>query len=77
MAWNELDVQRLPRYSRRERLLGHIVLPVLALAAFSRYVPQLMDWMSSSPEDENYLAAQASRGQSQCSTWASSCPPRS
>jgi hypothetical protein len=56
MSWNEVDVQRLPRSSRRERLLGRIVLPVLALAAFSRYVPQLMDWMSSSPEDENYLA---------------------
>jgi hypothetical protein len=55
-AWNELDVQRLSRSSRRERLLGRIVLPVLALAAFSRYVPQLMDWMSSSPKDENYLA---------------------
>jgi hypothetical protein len=56
LAWNVLQVQRLPRSRRRERLLGHIVLPVLALAAFSRYVPQFVDWMSSSPEDENYLA---------------------
>jgi hypothetical protein len=56
MAWNAADVQRLRRSRRRERLIGRIVLPVLALAAFSRYVPQLMDWMSSSPEDKNYLA---------------------
>jgi hypothetical protein len=56
MAWNAIDSERLPRSRRRELLIGRFVLPVLALAAFSRYVPQLMDWMSSSPEDENYIA---------------------
>jgi hypothetical protein len=56
MAWNAIDGERLPRSRRRERLIGRFVLPVLALVAFSRYVPQLMDWMSSSPKDENYLA---------------------
>jgi len=56
MAWNAVDVGQLPRSRRRERLIGRFVLPALALAAFSRYVPQLMDWMSSSPEDKNYLA---------------------
>jgi hypothetical protein len=55
-AWSTIDVRRLPESQRREKLIGCFVLPALALAAFSRYVPQLMDWMSSSPEDKNYLA---------------------
>jgi hypothetical protein len=54
-AWNAIDVERLPR-SRRERRIGLFILPVLALAAFGRYVPSLIDWMSSSPGDKNYLA---------------------
>jgi hypothetical protein len=56
MAWNVVDAEWLPRSRRRERVIGRFVLPVLAVAAFSRYVPQLMDWLSSSPKDENYLA---------------------
>lgn len=55
-AWSTIDVERLPDSARRDRLIGRFLLPVLALVAFSRYVPQLMDWMSSSPDDENYLA---------------------
>jgi hypothetical protein len=55
-AWSTIDVERLPDSARRDRLIGRFLLPVLALVAFSRYVPQLMDWMSSSPEDKNYLA---------------------
>ena len=55
-AWNTIDVERLPRSRRRERRIGRFILPVLALAAFGRYVPSLIDWMSSSPEDKNYLA---------------------
>ena len=55
-AWTSLDVDRLPRAPRRDRLVGRAILPVLALAAFGRYVPQLLDWMSSSPSDEGYLA---------------------
>jgi hypothetical protein len=53
-AWNACAA---PTHSReRDRLIGRFVLPVLALVAFSRYVPQLADWASSSPKDENYLA---------------------
>lgn len=55
-AWNAIDVERLPRWRRRERRIGGFVLTLLAVAAFWRYVPSLIDWMSSSPEDENYLA---------------------
>ncbi|MDQ3888999.1 MAG: hypothetical protein M3312_00395 [Actinomycetota bacterium] len=55
-AWQAIDVERLPRSPRRDRLVGRVVLPVLALAVFGRYVPSLIDWMSSSPADKNYLA---------------------
>lgn len=55
-AWNAIDVERQPRSRRRERRIGRFILPVLALAAFGRYVPSLIDWMSSSPGDKNYLA---------------------
>jgi hypothetical protein len=55
-AWHLIDTERLPRSRKRERLIGQVILPVLALAAFGRYVPSLTDWMSSSPQDKNYLA---------------------
>jgi len=55
-AWNQLDVDAVPLSPRRARLLSRIVLPVLALAAFGRYLPALVDWTSASPEDKTYLA---------------------
>lgn len=55
-AWNAFDVERLPPSPRRDRLVGRVVLPLLAFFAFSRYVPALADWMSSRPEDPGYLA---------------------
>jgi hypothetical protein len=55
-AWNELEVERLPQQPRRDRVLGRVVLPLLALLAFGRYLPALVDWMSSTPEDKGYLA---------------------
>jgi hypothetical protein len=33
-AWHALDVERLPTSRRRERLIGRVVLPVLAFLAF-------------------------------------------
>ena len=75
-AWSTIDVARLPDSARRDRLIGRFLLPVLALVAFSRYVPQLMDWMSSSPEDENISRGLASHGRSRRSTSASSFPLR-
>jgi hypothetical protein len=56
MAWNALDGEALPLSPRWGRLVSRVLLPVLALAAFGRYVPSLIDWMTSSPEDTNYLA---------------------
>lgn len=56
LAWNALDADRLPRSRRREQRVARIVLPLLALAAFGRYLPQLADWTSSSPTDTGYLA---------------------
>jgi hypothetical protein len=55
-AWNAIDVEALPLTPRRARRLSHIVLPLLALLAFGRYIPALADWMSATPTDKNYLA---------------------
>jgi hypothetical protein len=41
---------------QRDRVLGRVVLPLLAFFAFSRYLPALADWMSATPEDKGYLA---------------------
>ena len=39
LAWNMIDVERLPRSGRRRELvIGRVALPVLALVAFVRYV---------------------------------------
>jgi hypothetical protein len=56
VAWNGVDTTRLPCLGRRDRLVGKLLLPVLAFLAFFRYVPALADWMSASPEDPGYLA---------------------
>jgi hypothetical protein len=58
-AWNAIDGGALPLSARRARWLTRVLLPALALAAFGRYVPALLDWMSSSPTDEVYLAGQS------------------
>jgi hypothetical protein len=56
VAWNAGDVDRNPMSRRRDRLIGRVVLPVLAFLTFFRYLPALADWMSAAPEDEGYLA---------------------
>ena len=55
-AWNTVEVERLPHCPRHDRLVGRVVLPLLAFVAFSRYIPSLADWMRSQPEDAGYLA---------------------
>jgi hypothetical protein len=55
-AWSAVDVDQLPLSPRRAWWLTRVLLPVLGLAAFARYVPTLMDWMSSDPSDKVYLA---------------------
>jgi hypothetical protein len=55
-AWSRIDSSRLPSSRRRDLLIGRYVLPVLAFVAFFRYLPALADAMSTSPEDEGYLA---------------------
>jgi hypothetical protein len=56
-AWRDVDISGAVSGSRhRERLIGRIVLPLLGLLAFARYVSALADWMSASPTDASYLA---------------------
>jgi hypothetical protein len=35
-AWNAVDVDRLPRSRRRDRIVGRVVLPLLGFLAFFR-----------------------------------------
>jgi hypothetical protein len=57
-AWHGADTASLSS-RHRERLIGRVVLPLLALLAFGRYVPVLVDWMSARPTDAGYLAGPA------------------
>lgn len=50
-AWTELVRHTLPFTRRRDRLLGRVVLPLLAAAAFVRYVPELAGIMAGSGSD--------------------------
>jgi hypothetical protein len=55
-AWNTIDVDRIPRSRGRDRRIGLVVLPILGVLAFFRYVPALADAMRSTPQEEGYLA---------------------
>jgi hypothetical protein len=55
-AWNVLDAGRAPWPLRRPRLVGGVVLPLLAVLTFSRYLPALADAMSAEPQQSGYLA---------------------
>jgi hypothetical protein len=55
-AWNGVEDASLALSPGRERLISRRLLPVLAVLAFSRYLPALSDAMSSTPADDGYLA---------------------
>jgi hypothetical protein len=56
IAWHTLAPEHMPRSRLGARLLGKVVLPLLAFFAFSRYLPALIDVMSDDPQDAGYLA---------------------
>jgi hypothetical protein len=55
-AWAIFDADWAALLPHPARLIGRVVLPVLAFVAFVRYVPMLADAMRSSPADKGYLA---------------------
>ncbi len=55
-AWTAIDSAQLVRSRRHELLVARLVLPVLAVLAFARYLPALADWMSAAPADPGYRA---------------------
>jgi hypothetical protein len=56
VAWQALAPEQIPRSRLPARVLGRVVLPPLAVVAFSRYVPVLIGVMSGDPQDAGYLA---------------------
>ncbi len=56
-AWSRIGpTDTPPTAERRDRLIGRVILPLLALLTFVRYVPALADATSASPQEESYLA---------------------
>lgn len=55
-AWTRIDTGAVQSSRGRDRLLGRVVLPVLGVLAFARYLPALADTMRSTPENAGYLA---------------------
>lgn len=53
-SWRAFELDA--RSGKRDRLIGRVVLPLLAFITFARYLPALADWMSATPEDTGYLA---------------------
>jgi len=56
LAWQAITSESGSGSRRRHRVLGRVVLPLLALLAFSRYVPALADAMNGDPHDAGYRA---------------------
>lgn len=55
-GWRSFDAAAIRGSRRRDLLLGRVVVPLLALLAFIRYLPALADAMSPQPSDGGYLA---------------------
>jgi hypothetical protein len=56
LAWQAITPESGSGSPRRHRVLGQVVLPLLALLAFSRYLPALADAMNGDPHDAGYRA---------------------
>jgi hypothetical protein len=56
LAWQAITSKSGSGSRRRHRVLGRVVLPLLALLAFSRYLPALADAMDGDPHDAGYRA---------------------
>lgn len=48
-AWTMLGGERLGGSRRRDRAIGRVILPALALVTFSRYLPSVTDALSNTP----------------------------
>jgi hypothetical protein len=54
LAWNAIELARLRDLGRRERLVGGILIPIVAAIAFVRCVPGIIDAAGDSPEAADY-----------------------
>lgn len=55
VAWSAIDLSRVPRPGRRERLVAGTLIPILAMLAFVRYVPWVIDVAGETPGSADYL----------------------
>jgi hypothetical protein len=56
-AWSTVDLDRIPTMPRRRaRLLGGVVLPIVGVVVFARYVPALLGVTSAQPQAADYRA---------------------
>jgi hypothetical protein len=76
LAWRAITSESGSGSRRRHRVLGRVVLPLLAFLAFSRYLPALVDTMNGDSHDAGYRAGPTFSGRSRCSTSGSSCRRR-
>ncbi|MFD8005327.1 hypothetical protein [Streptomyces mirabilis] len=55
LAWQSMDPAAwVPPGSRRERIVGGMLIPLLAVATFARYLPALLDTAGSHPSAADY-----------------------
>ncbi|MEH0548022.1 hypothetical protein QA802_34665 [Streptomyces sp. B21-105] len=54
LAWQQLDPAAWVPPARRERIVGGILIPFLAVVAFARYIPALLDAAGSHPSAADY-----------------------
>jgi hypothetical protein len=58
-TWSGMDLERLGTSPSRERVVARVLLPVAAIAVFSRYAASLPDIMSAAPASADYRAGPA------------------
>lgn len=54
LAWQQIDPAAWTPPSRRERLTGGILIPLLAIVTFTRYVPAILDAADTHPAATDY-----------------------
>ena len=57
LAWRAIPLRALAPLGRRERLVGGVLIPLVALLTFARYIPGIVDAAGETPGAADYLEA--------------------